>query len=225
MRKSVSMVLVLCAAVLRGDTLPTNEEINRIYATAENYKQIDDSLYGALTNLYFSHASYPSSEVARVQLCVMTNTFERNLATNANQFLNFSPKRRMICSIFNFEEVKNDINALNYCADYINTIRPISTNDYATELFQYAAATNILAFKNKWMPILNYNTCIPMYRFSVLEEFWYPIAHYQKSLPEAEIPGFRSNIVTRAGLSQEEAEKLFDPEDWFFKPIPPPSQG
>lgn len=224
MKKLVIIASILCAAVLWGDALPTNEEINQIYATAENYKQIDDSLYGTLTNLYFSHASYPSSEVARVHLCVMTNTFERSLATNANPFLSFSPKQGLVCSIFNFEEVKNDINALNYCADYINTIRPISTNDYATELFQYAAATNILAFKNKWMPIFNYNTRIPMYRFSVLEEFWYPIAHYQKSLPEAEIPAFRSNIVMRAGLSQEEAEKLFDPEDWFFKPVPSPQE-
>ena len=224
MKILVIIASILCADVLCGGTLPTNEEINQIYATAENYKQIDDSLYGTLTNLYFSHASYPSSEVARVHLCVMTNTFERNLATNANPFLNFSPKRGLICSIFNFEEVKNDINALNYCADYINTIRPISTNDFASEYAQYHAATNMQAFWMKWKPIQHYNFRIPMYRFSVLEEFWYPIAHYQKSLPEAEIPAFRSNIVMRAGLSQEEAEKLFDPEDWFFKPVPSPQE-
>ena len=224
MKILVTIASILCAAVLLGDALPTNEEINQIYAAAENYKQIDDSLYGMLTNLYFSQASYPSSEVARVHLCVMTNTFERSLATNANPFLNFSPKQGLICSIFNFEEVKNDINALNYCADYINTSRPISTNDFASEYAQYHAATNMQAFWMKWRPIQRYNFRIPMYRFFVLERFWYPIAHYQKSLPEAEIPGFRSNIVTRAGLSQEEAEKLFDPEDWFFKPIPPPQE-
>ena len=223
-KKTMAFVFVLCMGVLCGDVLPTNEEISQFYRAAENYKQIDDWLRGTLENLYFSHDSFPSSEVARVHLCVMTNTVERSLATNRSYTTNFSPKRWLMCSIFNFDVVRNDINALNYCAGYINTIRPLSTNDYAVEYAQYAATTNMQAFWMKWKPIQHYNFCIPMFRRSVLEDFWYPIAHYQKSLPEAEVPAFRSNIVTRAGLSQSEADKLFDPEDWFFKPIPPPPQ-
>ena len=225
MKILVTIASILCAAMLWGDALPTNEEINQTFQTATGYEQINGQLHTALTNTKYS-TEFLDSEIARVRLCIMTNAFCRRVATNAPAVMvnEFSAKRRLLGWVFSAKAVKNDINALNYCADYINTIRPISTNDFASEYAQYHAATNMQAFWMKWKPIQHYNFRIPMYRFSVLEEFWYPIAHYQKSLPEAEIPAFRSNIVMRAGLSQEVAEKLFDPEDWFFKPVPSPQE-
>ena len=63
-----------------------------------------------------------------------------------------------------------------------------------------------------------------MYRSAVLENFWIPVAHYISTLPEEEVPAFKTNIVMRAGLSHEEAEDLFNPEDPRFRttiPIPP----
>ena len=56
----------------------------------------------------------------------------------------------------------------------------------------------------------------------------YLVSIIQELLSRGEVAGKKALIMvpTRelAVQVQEEAEKLFDPEDWFFKPIPPPSQ-
>ena len=226
MKRMTTLVFVLGGFVLWGETLPTNEEINQIYATAENYEQIRGQLYDTLTSMDHSASSFPSSELVRVQYCIMTNTFERSLATNRDISLNFSPKESLFGWISSFDAVEDDINALNYCADYINTIRPLATNDFAVERAQYAAATNMVAFWRKWRQILGYNFYLPTYRRLVIAKFWYATTHYMKTIPEEDIPAFKTNIIMRAGLSQEEAEKLFESvESRYGPPLRPPPEG
>ena len=69
MKILVTIASILCAAMLWGDALPTNEEINQTFQTATGYEQINGQLHTALTNTKYS-TEFLDSEIARVRLCI-----------------------------------------------------------------------------------------------------------------------------------------------------------
>jgi hypothetical protein len=136
---------------------------------------------------------------------------------------------------FGFPNVKNNMTTINEIADYIGTVEHGMTRDqYLQKIFEGIAkdygieassvtqqikkvgwtkikqGENFIKARDYWYPIFRGNSIQDRYRRDIQRKFKDKIIDYQLSIltPE-EIPAFRSNIVERAKLTDEEAKLMF----------------
>ena len=136
---------------------------------------------------------------------------------------------------FGFPNVKNNMTTINEIADYIGTVEHGMTRDqYLQKIFEGIAkdygievssvtqqikkvgwtkikqGENFIKARNYWYPIFRGNSIQDRYRRDIQRAFKEFIINDQLSIltPE-EIPAFRSNIVERAKLTDEEAKLMF----------------
>ena len=136
---------------------------------------------------------------------------------------------------FGFPNVKNNMTAINEIADYISTVdHGITQDQYLEKIFEGIAkdygievslatqqikkvgwtkikqGENFIKARDYWYPIFHAHVYQDRYRRDIQRAFTEFIINDQLSIltPE-EIPAFRSNIVERAKLTDEEAKLMF----------------
>ena len=158
--------------------------------------------------------------------------------TDAQRLALFSKRCRMV-ELSASELVATNREALFACLDDIGTYVLFPTNAYWNELedakaafldFQatntYARTPGIVrapwsyshiegtgcfgdAVHKRWEPVLSRNKEIERYRHKVLAAFKPAVQQHLSSMPQEMQATFRTNIVTRAALTAEEAGTLF----------------
>ena len=146
-------------------------------------------------------------------------------------------KQRLMADVAALELVATNEEALMTCLDDIGTYISFPTNSYVVELANAKAeflnwcVTNTLtrseAFRRIgrykytggnefeqavnvcWEPVLSRNKEIERYRHKVLATFKPAVQQHLSRMPQEMQATFRTNIMTRAALSEEEAEMLF----------------
>ena len=148
------------------------------------------------------------TNLVEIQSLIMTNVVHYPLLTNGDFVVNFGPKIDMFTWIFNYNGLKHDTNAVNYCADYIGTVQNISTNAYHAELTSAYAESNLVSCILKWKPIFSYNARVPRFRSTLMRNFKSMVDTCTNGMTQAEGAAFISNVIERARLNAEEIECL-----------------
>ena len=218
--------------------VPPSEEIDMLFKTGSCARVYRPGVYHLLTNLECNAWKYPSQEVDRVRHCLMTNVVTKRHEISYGWRCGSEEIRRMFSWVSGFPFVTNDIDAVNYLADYVGTVQ--SKKPDFQKLLQDARAARAedirlgnptnLAITD---PMLCFHHVIrggPLFkevcdnyrlaqhderyfkdfrRRLFLDYFPHAVRGFMSHLPESERPAFRSNIVERARLTTEEQVKVF----------------
>lgn len=97
--------------------------------------------------------------------------------------------------VFSTECASDDLEYLNYCADELGDMRPIpEQGDHPRRQWVY------------------YNGSITSKKNALLRTYKDLVTRYEKLLPDADKPAFRSNIVERARLTEKQRKTLWPEE-------------
>ena len=224
-----------------SERLPTNEEIADEFRTNSTRRFVDSELNNIAAKVFWGTNDYPVQELDRFYYGVMTNVVTMSLEVVRPMMVREGGdfQRRALSWCFLFPFVTNDINAINYLADFIGTvqsrkpdIKKLVEDGKAAraEDIRLGNPTNLVIVNPVYRglhgefrggPLLkdvcdNYRLAkhdeqyFKTHRRLLIEEgFGGAIRGFMSHLPESERPAFRSNIVERARLTPEEQVKVF----------------
>lgn len=181
-----------------------------------------------------------SDKDSYAQLQSMTNilhaTFGSKNLSDADIQLGCHLLRRTLA----FPSVRNDPNALYYCAHTISSAKGVSTNAYEIELFDAYTADmalrkdeprkpgiamrgkywgpNLKAFHAKWMPILEHNRVLQEFREYSIIELRDALSFYSASHGVNAGRALKNQIFALKSLSDGERKRLVG-DEFFSKAI------
>ena len=207
------MVGISMLAMSFAEDILTDEEIQRIFALPGTNRECYTNMLPYFCSMRdAARAGTCSNELRHAQYLILTNVVERPLATNGDYLLNFAPKADMLMWVSKFCFIQKDVDAANYLADYIGSIRSLPVDAYTNEFREACLSNDVMSCEMRWRPIFSYNNRLTAFRYEVIENF-HPL--YQSvlgTLPLRDQPQFFTNIITRARLTESEVRTLLDTE-------------
>ena len=135
MKNLVALWLPVCMGVAVAGNIPTDGEIQRIFAMPGTNQECYTNLLPYLCSMRdLAIEGKCSNELRHAQYLILTNVVNRHFETNGNYHQNFSPKVLMLDWVDSFSSLQGDVEAAEYLADYIGQLRPLSTEAYTNEL-------------------------------------------------------------------------------------------
>ena len=203
----------LCICACFADAIPTDRQIRGFFEMSGTNRECYTNMLPYFCSMRdAARAGTCSNELRHAQYLILTNVVERPLATNGDYLLNFAPKADMLMWVSKFCFIQKDVDAANYLADYIGSIRSLPVDAYTNEVREACLSNDVMSCEMRWRPIFSYNNRLTAFRYEVIENF-HPL--YQSvlgTLPLRDQPQFFTNIITRARLTESEVRTLLDTE-------------
>lgn len=232
--KVITLILAVAFATLSfGSDLPQNFEAEVLAVTNQPVESMVDAVRPIRLALYQSGEAMPSGEVERIEACLMTNILACVFSTNRMESLWETERnlRDLFSFVGTFRRLTTDENALFYCAEKIGGFQPVSTNLMLSEMraafvsdreaideyrrrhcclkIPYEVAPTSANVNMKWRDILNNNYHVSGLRKEFVKLLADPVGKYERGMNETEKLQFRSNVIERAKLDEQEAQLLF----------------
>ena len=207
------MVGISMLAMSFAEDILTDEEIQRIFALPGTNRECYTNMLPYFCSMRdAARAGTCSNELRHAQYLILTNVVERPLATNGDYLLSFAPKADMLMWVSKFCFIQKDVDAANYLADYIGSIRSLPVDAYTNEFREACLSNDVMSCEMRWRPIFSYNNRLSEYRHAVMLRFHSLYFSVLKTVPESDQSYFLTNVINRARLTESEVRTLLDTE-------------